>query len=507
MRRNNRLTILLTFVMALGFLGGILFISSLGSAPKASEKDTSVTEQVPAVSVQGKELLKQFSVAFEAAAAKVNPSVVPIFSEQVAKVENPFGFPDDPFRQFFGDNFFRRFFGQVPQGEQKETIHSLGSGVIVSADGYILTNNHVVKGADKLTVVLGDKKKYTAKIIGTDPQTDVAVIKIDAKNLPKAVLGNSDEVRVGEWVIAVGNPFQLMHTVTAGIISAKGRSSVNLADYEDFIQTDASINPGNSGGALADLDGNVIGINTAILSPSGDGGNVGIGFAIPINMAKAVMNELITKGKVTRGYIGIVLQNVDENLAKALKLKSTEGVLVGDVTPGSPGDKAGIKRGDVIIKFEGTKIENSEQLRNLVAEREPGTSVGIILLRDGKETDVTVVLGERPKELASRGGKSEKPEERTSKKLGLSIQTLTPDIAKQFGYKNDHGVVVTDVVAGSPAEEAGIQRGDLIKEVNRSEIRSVEDFNRATEHLRSGDSIALLLRRGDNTFFVAIEVP
>jgi serine protease Do len=493
--------------MASGFLGGILFISSLGSAPKAYEKDSSATEQVPAVSVQGKELLKQFSVAFEAAAAKVNPSVVPIFSEQVTKVENPFGFPDDPFRQFFGDNFFRRFFGQVPQGEQKETIHSLGSGVIVSADGYILTNNHVVKGADKLTVVLGDKKKYTAKIIGTDPQTDVAVIKIDAKNLPKAVLGNSDEVSVGEWVIAVGNPFQLMHTVTAGIISAKGRSSVNLADFEDFIQTDASINPGNSGGALADLDGNVIGINTAILSPSGDGGNVGIGFAIPINMAKSVMNELITKGKVTRGYIGIVLQNVDEDLAKALKLKSAQGVLVGDVTPGSPGDKAGIKRGDVIIKFEGKKIESSEELRNLVAEREPGTSVAISLLRDGKETDVTVVLGERPKELASSGGKSEKPEERTSKKLGLSIQTLTPELAKQFGYQNDHGVVVSDVVAGSPAEEAGIQRGDLIREVNRSEVRSVEDFNRATEHLRSGDSIALLLRRGENTFFVAIEVP
>jgi serine protease Do len=506
MSKHKRLSILLSAVMALGFLGGILFISSLGSTPKSSEEQTPINSQAPVISSQGKELLKQFSAAFEAAAAKVNPSVVPIFSEQVTTVENPFGSPDDPFRQFFGDDFFKRFFGLPPSGEQKETIHALGSGVIVSGDGYILTNNHVVKGADKLTVILHDKKKYTAKVVGTDPQTDVAVIKISAKGLPEASLGNSDEVRVGQWVIAVGNPFQLMHTVTAGIISAKGRSSVNLADYEDFIQTDASINPGNSGGALADLDGNVIGINTAILSPSG-GGNVGIGFAIPINMAKSVMNELIAKGKVTRGFVGIVLQDVDENLAKALKLKTTEGALVGDVTPGAPGDKAGIKRGDIITKFDGTKIENTEQLRNLVAEREPGTSVNITLIRDGKEMQVTVVLGERPADLASSLQRNTKPEERTSKKLGLSIQTLTESLAKQFGYQNDHGVVVTDVTAGSPAEEAGIQRGDLIKEVDRAEIRAVPDFNRATEHLRSGDSVAFLLRRGQNTFFTAVQIP
>jgi serine protease Do len=504
---DKKLRILFTAVLGVGFIGGILFISSLGSASKGTEKRTLDTTQVAVVSAQGKELLNQFSAAFEAAAAKVNPSVVPIFSEQVTRVENPFGFPDDPLRQFFGGDFFKRFFGEQAPGEQKETIHALGSGVIVSDDGYILTNNHVVKGADKLTVVLQDKKKYTAKIVGTDPQTDVAVVKINAKNLPQANLGNSDEVKVGQWVIAVGNPFQLMHTVTAGIISAKGRSSVNLADYEDFIQTDASINPGNSGGALADLDGNVIGINTAILSPSGDGGNVGIGFAIPINMAKSVMNELISKGKVTRGYVGVMLQDVDDNLAKALKLKSTEGALVGDVTPGSPGEKAGIKRGDVIISFDGTKIENTDQLRNLVAEREPGTSTKITVMRDGKEMELTVVLGERPKNLASRGQRSEKPEEQTSKKLGLSIQNLTPDIAKQFGYQNEHGVVVTDVTAGSPGEEAGMARGDLIKEVNRVEVRSVQDFNRATEHLRSGDTIALLIRRGQNTFFVAIQIP
>jgi serine protease Do len=507
MLKNKRLTILLTAVLALGFVGGIVFISSLGSASRASEDQTSVSSQSPVVTPQGKELLNQFSAAFEAAAAKVNPSVVPIFSEQVTIVENPFGLPDDPLRQFFGRDFFKRFFGAPPSGEQKETVHALGSGVIVSSDGYILTNNHVVKGADKLTVILQDKKKYTAKVVGTDPQTDVAVIKINTKGLPKATLGNSDEVRVGQWVIAVGNPFQLMHTVTAGIISAKGRSSVNLADYEDFIQTDASINPGNSGGALADLDGNVIGINTAIINPSGAGGNVGIGFAIPINMAKSVMNELISKGKVTRGFIGIILQDVDENLAKALKLKTTEGALVGDVTPGEPGEKAGIKRGDVITKFDGTKIENVEQLRNLVAEREPGTSVNITLIRDGKEMQVTVVLGERPSNLASRLQGNPKPEEQTSKKLGLSIQTLTEDLAKQFGYQNDHGVVVADVKAGSPAEEAGIQRGDLIKEVNKVEIRTVPDFNRTTDHLRSGDSVAFLIRRGQNTFFVAVQIP
>jgi serine protease Do len=456
------------------------------------------------VNPQTADLMEQISGAFEHASAKVSPSVVSIFAEQVVEVQSPFGMPDEAFKDFFGEDLFKRFFGVPQQQEQKRTVRSLGSGVIVSKDGYILTNNHVVAKAEKLSVVVGDKKRYDAKIIGTDPPTDVAVIKIEAKNLPTASLGDSDAVKTGEWVIAIGNPFQLMHTVTAGIISAKGRSSVGLADYEDFIQTDASINPGNSGGALADLEGDVIGINTAITSPSG--GNIGIGFAIPINMARQVMSTLMTKGKISRGYLALYPQDIDDDLAKALKLKSTAGSLVADVTPNGPADKAGIKRGDIIVEFDGKKVENSIQLRNMVAQISPGKTVEVVLIRDGKEMKLNVRLGERPKERESESPARGQQREQTSKKLGLSIQTLTPDLADQLGYKNAKGVVITDVVAGSPADDAGLQRGDLIQEVNRKSVQTVEEFEDQVKDLKSGDVAALLVRRGANTFFVAVKL-
>jgi serine protease Do len=505
MSKINRRTWLYAVVLILGFIGGLV-ASNFGLTFEAGRsKKSAGMAQAQAGLSEGKSLADQFSDAFEKASQKVNPSIVPIFAKQVVEVQNPFAFPTDPFRDFFGDDFFKRFFGTPPE-QQKQTVHSLGSGVIVAKDGYILTNNHVVDGAEELTVVLPDKKKYPAKLVGTDPQTDVAVIKIDAQDLTAATLGNSDGVKVGQWVIAVGNPFQLMHTVTAGIISAKGRSEMGLADYEDFIQTDAAINPGNSGGALADLDGNVIGINTAINSPSG--GNVGIGFAIPINMASKVMEALISEGKVTRGYVGLLLQDLDDDLAKAMKLKSTEGALVGDVTAGGPADKAGIKRGDVIIEMNGEKVENSMQLRNLVAQTKPGISVEFTLVREGRQMQVKVLLGERPKELgAGRQPEEKQPKEQTYQKLGLSVQTLTPDIASQLGYKNVEGVVVTDVAAGSPAEDAGLQQGDLVMEVNQVEVRTVQDFKTALARLKSGDSAALLVRRGDNTFFAAVRIP
>jgi serine protease Do len=333
----------------------------------------------------------------------------------------------------------------------------------------------------------------------------VAVIKIKAADLPAAILADSDKVEVGQWVIAVGNPFQLMHTVTAGIISAKGRSMVGLADYEDFIQTDASINPGNSGGALADLEGNVIGINTAITSPSG--GNIGIGFAIPINMARRVMDELISKGKVTRGYLGVTLQDIDNNLAKALKLKSMEGALVTEVVQNGPAAKAGIKRGDIIVEFNDQKVANRTQLRNLAARAKPKSEVKIGLLRDGKKMEVTAILVERPIERAEEPLQKEQPEEQTSKKLGLSIQNLTPDIAQQLGYQNEHGAIVVDVASGSLADDAGLQQGDLIKEINKASIRTIQDFNRQIKGLKSGDSVAMLMRRGQNNFYVAIQLP
>jgi serine protease Do len=493
-------------LLTTGFVTGVFWVVAQGFSQGQPTGQSAQQSGAVLATPQGKELLSQFSAAFEAAAAKVNPSVVPIFSEQVNTMADPFVGGNNEFQEFFGDGFFRRFFDHQNGETQKQTIRSLGSGVIVSDDGYILTNNHVVDGAEKLTVVLNDKKKYSAKVVGRDPQTDVAVIKIDARNLPAATLGNSDQVKIGQWVIAVGNPFQLMHTVTAGIISAKGRSSMNLADYEDFFQTDASINPGNSGGALADLDGNVIGINTAILNPSGAGGNVGIGFAIPVKMAKSVMHQLVASGKVTRGYLGLLPQDIDDALAKALKLKDTRGSLVGDVTAGGPADKAGIKRGDVITAINGTDVESSTQLRNMIAEAEPGKKATVQLLRDGKTIDVDVVLGERPKDPANRESGNAPPDQSSMKKFGLSVQDLSPELARTLGYAKDAGVVVTAVSPGSVAEEAGVKKNDLIKEVNRQPVHSIKEFRDAMEATGKEGSVALLVRRGENTFYVALQL-
>jgi len=462
-------------------------------------------DQAPA-DVQARGALAAMSQAFEAAAARVSPSVVSIFAEQVVQADNQQGMPDDPFREFFGDQFFRRFFGDPSQGgNQRRTVRSLGSGVIVSRDGLILTNNHVVDKASKLSVVIGDKKSFPAKVIGTDPQTDVAVIRIDAANLPAAELGDSDDVKVGEWVLAVGNPFELMHTVTAGIISAKGRSSVGLADYEDFIQTDASINPGNSGGALADLDGRIIGINTAITSPSG--GNIGIGFAIPVNMAKRVMDELIAKGQVIRGYVGVTLQPIDEDMAQALKLKGTDGALVGDVVPEGPADKAGIRRGDVVIAVNGAIVRDNNEVRNLVAEGEPGKGMTFTLLRNGTRLEKTIKLAERPRERGDETPQGDRPGGASHEKLGLAVQDLTPEIAQQLGFnKNETGVLVADIVPGSPADDAGLEPGDLIQEINRVPVRAARDFERLARGLHSGDAVALLVRRGQGTVFVSLKV-
>jgi serine protease Do len=462
--------------------------------PKAYQDTTYLTK--------GRALLEEFSDAFEAAASKISPSVVPIFAEEVKTVQNPFYSPENPFKQFFGQGFFKGLFGSP---NEKETIHSLGSGVIVSSDGYILTNNHVVHGASKLTVVLTDKHKYPAKIIGTDPQTDIAVIKIDVHDLPAATLGNSDNLKIGQWVIADGNPFQLMHTVTAGIISATGRNAIGLTPYEDFIQTDASINPGNSGGALADLDGNVIGINTAISSPSG--GNVGIGFAIPINMAKKVMDQLIKHGSISRGYLAIIPQDITHDLSKALNIKSTKGVLVGDVVKGGPADKAGIKTGDIILKFGSTEIKSSVQLRNLVAETEPNTVVPITILRNNVQKEIKVKLGKRPNKIAlNQNTNKGSGSNYSNSKLGLSVQNLAPAIAKKLGYSNEQGVVVSNVVPGSPAEEAGIRANDLIKEVNKNKVTSVSEFEKIISKTNLGNAIAFLIQRGGATFYLTINV-
>ena len=386
--------------LIIGFLAGVWLAPNLLRTPKSGTPPQSRPGQgEPQQSAPAREMLDEISGVFEQAALKAGSSCVAIIAEHMVGAQSPFGTADEPSKKFSGEDLFRRFFGQPPQA-QKRTIPSLGSGVIISADGLILTNNHVVAKAEKLLVALRDKKTHPAKIIGTDPQTDLAVIKIEAADLPAASLGDSEGLKVGQWVIAVGNPLQMMHTVTAGIISAKGRSSVGLAEYEDFIQTDASINPGNSGGALADLNGDVIGINTAISSLSG--GSIGIGFAIPINMARQVINDLIAKGKVSRGYMGIMPEDIDENQAKQFNLTNAEGVFVTAVAPKGPADQAGIEPGDVIMTFHGERVRDATQLKMMIAETAPETAVKIGLVRQGRPMEVTVIAAEEPSENAGK---------------------------------------------------------------------------------------------------------
>lgn len=398
----------------------------------------------------------------------------------------------------FGDEFLRRFFG-IPEGQQEYKQQALGSGFIVRDDGYILTNNHVVENADSIKVTLPDKREFDAKVIGTDPKADVAVIKIDGKDLPVATLGDSAATAVGDWVLAVGTPYGLSQTVTAGIISAEGRANIGIVDYEDFIQTDAAINPGNSGGPLVNIQGEVIGINTAIFSRSG--GYQGIGFAIPINMAKGIMESLIEHGKVIRGWLGVTIQGITPDIAKGFNLTDTNGALVGDVTKDSPAAKAGIQRGDVIISLNGEAIDSPTTLKNLAAQLDVDKSVPVVVIRDGKEQTLQITIGEQPAELQAD---SEHAQSEASALLGLHVQDLTDDIAKQLGYIGDTGVIIAGVEAGSPAAEIGLQRGDLIKEINRQPIESMDDYTTATALVGKDDTLLLLIRRGSNTYYVVV---
>ncbi len=357
-------------------------------------------------------------------------------------------------KDFFGnDEFFDKFFGNEPTREFKQK--SLGSGVIIDKEGYILTNNHVVEKASSIKVKLSDGKEYDAKVIGKDAKTDIALIKVNVKNsLPVAVLGDSDKLEVGDWVMAIGNPYGLDHTVTAGIVSAKGRV-IGQGPYDDFIQTDASINPGNSGGPLFNLRGEVVGINTAIIS-----GGQGIGFAIPINMAKALLPQLKTNGKIVRGWLGVVIQKVTPELAKSFGLKELEGALVSDVMDDSPAARAGIKRGDVIVSFDGKPIKDMDQLPRIVAATEVGKKARIRLIRDGTpmEVDVTITEGKDETQEASNTGPD------VDKNFGLVVQNVTPEIAHHLNIKDTRGVIVTDIQQGSPADEADVRAGDIIRE-------------------------------------------
>jgi len=456
----------------------------------------------------GIESLRQTGKAFAAVAKEASPAVVFIQVEKTVQQQpsvqffSPFG-EGSP----FGDDFLRRFFGapqpgqpeQFRQAPQQQQVIGQGSGFIISKDGYILTNNHVVGDADKVTVKLQDGREFTAKTIGTDPHSDVAVIKIDDKNLPVLPLGDSDAIEVGEWVVAIGNPFGLSHTLTVGVVSAKGRSSVGIADYENFIQTDAAINPGNSGGPLVDVEGRVVGMNTAIFSQSG--GYMGIGFAIPINMAKAIKDQLIQTGSVTRGYLGIIIQDLTPELAKSFGLKDQQGILVAQVSDDSPAEKAGLKQGDVIIELAGKPVGKVGAFRNLVALKAPGSKEKITVLRNGERKTLSITIGKLPDSEPAAVGTPHNLE-----KLGLIVQTLTPDLARQLGIQSEKGVVVTQVTPGSAAALAGINPGAVILEVNRKRVNNTEDFKQAVAQTPENGAVLLLLKDGQYSRYVALKM-
>jgi len=444
------------------------------------------------------EALRRIGQGFSQVVKEVSPSVVNVRVSKTVKMQHP-PMGESPF-DFFGGSPFGRFF-EWPEGEDFLEQGS-GSGVVVSNDGYILTNNHVIEGADEITVVSGGGEGLKAKVVGTDPRTDLAVIKVDGKNFPVAKLGDSDKIEVGEWVLAVGNPFELQNTVTAGIISARGRSNVGLADYEDFIQTDAAINPGNSGGPLVNLDGEVVGINTAIATRTG--GNMGIGFAIPINMAKQVLDQLIKTGKVTRGWLGVYIQPITPELKNQFKLKSTEGALIADVTDGGPAEKAGLKRGDVVVEYRGEKIKDTNHLRNLVAVTEVGATADVKAIRDGSEKTFRVKVGELPEEEAAIGRQFG---EGSGRDVGFRVSNLTPALRKQLGLPDSQeGVVVSDVKQASDAYQKGLREGDVIVEVNRVPISDVGGFNGVMSRISPGDEVLLLVVTEGHTRYVTFEM-
>jgi serine protease Do len=445
------------------------------------------------ISNESIDFLSNTNRAISEIATVVKPSVVNISSTKTVKTRGM----SSP---FFNDPFFRRFFGDEfgPSGRPREYKQSgLGSGVIVREDGYILTNNHVIKGADEIKVTLPDSREFTGEIVGTDQKTDLAVIKIDAKNLPAIRIGNSEELKVGETVLAIGNPFGLTATVTSGIVSATGRANVGIADYEDFIQTDAAINPGNSGGALVNIRGQLIGINTAIFSTTG--GYQGIGFAIPSSMAEAVMDNLISKGKVVRGWLGVSIQPLTPDLAAQFKLKDDKGILVGDVVEDGPAHNAGIQRGDVIIEFHGKKVEDVTGLRNMVAGTSPGERVNILVVREGKQKSIEVKIEEMSEdEMGTLATASE------NRLRGIHVQDITAQMKQSLNIpKRLTGVVVTDIEDDSPSG-GFLKRGDLILEINRQPVTNTKDYEAVVTKIKTDDTVLLLIFRQNATFYITL---
>ncbi len=447
------------------------------------------------ISEQSIDLLTRTGQAMAEVTAAVKPAIVNISTTRTIKVSGG----GDP---FFDDPFFKRFFGeQFGRQRQQPKEHKsagLGSGVIVSSDGYIITNSHVIKDADEIKVTLTDKKEYTGRVIGSDPKTEIAVVKIEASDLPTVSWGNSDALQVGEVVLAVGNPYGLNQTVTMGIVSALGRANVGIADYEDFIQTDAAINPGNSGGALVNIKGELVGINTAIYTTSG--GYQGIGFAIPSNMVKSIMDSLIKTGKVVRGWLGVTIQKVTPELAKQFNLKEEAGALVGDIMENSPAEKAGLQRGDIILEYDGKKIEEPNILRNMVANNLPGEEHTAVVLRDGKTKKIAITIGELP----SDAQQTVETTDVQNVMKGITVQDMSPELAKKLRMPDKiKGVIISDIDDSSMA--AGIlAQGDVIQEINRKKVIDTKNYADIVSKIKKDESVLLLLFRGGSSLFVTL---
>ena len=477
-RVRNRWVVLFALLFLIGVTAAMIGAGSAGSASARPEPVPMVPE------------------SFTALAEQVGPAVVNIRTVKTVQGGGPV------FRHFqrgpFGDqdqfrDFFEKFFGgEAPHRDFKQ--RSLGSGFIVDPEGFIVTNNHVIEDADEILVILKDEKEYEAEIVGRDPNTDLALIKIqDGKNFPVMPVGDSDELKVGQWVVAIGSPFGLEQTVTAGIVSAKGRV-IGSGPYDDFIQTDASINPGNSGGPLLNMRGEVVGINTAIIA-SGQG----IGFAIPINLARGIIAQLKASGEVTRGWLGVGIQPLSKEMREYYGLKEDQGVLVTQVFPGDPADQAGIQPKDIIISVNGDRIRDARDLTGKIAELTVGSTADIRVIRDGKQQTFTVTIAKREDErVASRDQRG--PREDSA--LGVKVSEITPEIASRFNLEDTDGIIVVDVADGSKAAEAGLQAGDIIKEVNRKEIQNVKAFELAISAVDDGDAIQLFVRRGNMGFLV-----
>jgi serine protease Do len=462
----------------------------------------------------GIESLRETSKAFASVARSVSPSVVFIQVEgtKSRSLFHQFPMPFDFDKKWpFGDDLFERFFGERFDGSpqpnsprRQPKVVGQGSGFVFSSKdrlffdkSYILTNNHVVENAEKIKVILQDKREFEATIVGTDPKSDVAVLQIKMGKLPSLSLGDSSKLEVGEWVVAIGNPFGLSHTLTVGVVSATGRNSLGINDYEDFIQTDAAINPGNSGGPLVNLDGDVVGINTAIFSKSG--GYMGIGFAIPINLADEIAKQLMKDGEVTRGHLGITIQELSPELAKSFGLKKSTGILVAQVMDDSPAAEAGIKQGDIIISFRGKSVLSTGAFRNLVALSSPNSKASLMIIREGKQIKLNVTIGKltQNKEQAIA-------HEQPSEELGLTVQNITPYLAEKFNVESDQGVVITEVKTGSVADMANIKVGSVILQVNRINVENVNEFTRALKKSSKDKSVLLLVQTGSRQHYIVL---